>query len=143
MKLRTGFVSNSSSSSFIVAIPKRIKTSKDLQKLLFGDERFYPNPYAGNDAHSPWGWPIEEVVSVVYKDFIQAQILSEVDIMVMSDDIANPVGREKIRVMSFIRENPDCNFCLFRYSDEDGTFRSALEHGPLFSRVPHIAINNH
>ena len=35
MKIRNGFVSNSSSSSFIIAIPKRIKSKLDLQKYLF------------------------------------------------------------------------------------------------------------
>jgi hypothetical protein len=37
MKTRTGFVSNSSSSSFIVGFEKKPKTIRELQTLMFGD----------------------------------------------------------------------------------------------------------
>jgi len=39
MKIRSGFVSNSSSSSFIVTFDKEIKNEKELRELLFGDEK--------------------------------------------------------------------------------------------------------
>ena len=35
MKIRNGFVSNSSSSSFVVAFPKKPKTAKDVLKYMF------------------------------------------------------------------------------------------------------------
>jgi hypothetical protein len=37
MKTRTGFVSNSSSSSFVIGLQKTPKTAKELHDLLFGD----------------------------------------------------------------------------------------------------------
>lgn len=37
MKTRNGFISNSSSSSFIVAFPKKPKTVEETFKMLFGD----------------------------------------------------------------------------------------------------------
>ena len=37
MKIRQGFVSNSSSSSFIVFFPKKPKTAKEMKELLYGD----------------------------------------------------------------------------------------------------------
>jgi hypothetical protein len=37
MKMRTGFVSNSSSSSFIVAFPKRPTSVDEVEELLFGE----------------------------------------------------------------------------------------------------------
>lgn len=38
MKIRSGFVSNSSSSSFIVAFPREPKSARDVQRLMFGNE---------------------------------------------------------------------------------------------------------
>jgi len=38
MKIRNGFVSNSSSSSFIVVFPKKPKSVNEVKKYLFGDE---------------------------------------------------------------------------------------------------------
>jgi hypothetical protein len=38
MKIRTGFVSNSSSSSFIVAFAKVPESQEELQQMLFGDD---------------------------------------------------------------------------------------------------------
>jgi len=40
MKTRNGFVSNSSSSSFVVAFPKRPKTMEELARYMFGDKGF-------------------------------------------------------------------------------------------------------
>ena len=45
MKIRNGFVSNSSSSSFVVAFDKKPETVEELKKLLFGEEEVYGNPH--------------------------------------------------------------------------------------------------
>ncbi len=45
MKIRNGFVSNSSSSSFIVAFPRKPKNARDVQTILFGDVK---------EIHDPW-----------------------------------------------------------------------------------------
>lgn len=49
MKIRNGFVSNSSSSSFIVAFPKKPETENELKDILFGKgytiEEEYKNTY--------------------------------------------------------------------------------------------------
>jgi hypothetical protein len=42
MKIRIGFVSNSSSSSFIVAFRNKPKTVEEIKKLMFGDRRTFP-----------------------------------------------------------------------------------------------------
>jgi len=65
MKIRNGFVSNSSSSSFIVALPKRPKDAMELRKILFGEEEGYPNPYPFENC--PRSWDTEYVAEEVIK----------------------------------------------------------------------------
>ena len=48
MKIRNGFVSNSSSSSFIIALPKKPESVKELQKMFFEEDKFF-EPYWGSD----------------------------------------------------------------------------------------------
>jgi len=45
MKMRGGFVSNSSSSSFILFLEKKPATSEDMKLLLFGDKEYFYHPY--------------------------------------------------------------------------------------------------
>ena len=71
MKIRTGFVSNSSSSSFIVAVPKTISDVDDLQKYLIGEQIAYPNPYIWNK-ESIYAWPARLIASIVFEDMQNA-----------------------------------------------------------------------
>jgi len=60
MKKRNGFVSNSSSSSFILSLPKRPETKEELFNYMFfeGDVRY-------NDPYDDRSYPIEDAVSAV------------------------------------------------------------------------------
>jgi len=50
MKIRTGFVSNSSSSSFVVAFLHKPKSAKDLKEMMFGKQEWhYSNIYGDGD----------------------------------------------------------------------------------------------
>jgi len=45
MKTRCGFVSNSSSSSFILSLVKKPETVEEMKEILFGDDEYYYDPY--------------------------------------------------------------------------------------------------
>ena len=66
MKIRNGFVSNSSSSSFIVAFPHKPKNEEDLKQMMFGKNDFhYVEKYYTDDKSGEISvWPI---IRNVYK----------------------------------------------------------------------------
>lgn len=72
MKTRHGFVSNSSSSSFILSLDKKPETVEEMKQLLFGDAEFYDDPYY--DADSTYfsertaKYPALEVAKTVFDD---------------------------------------------------------------------------
>lgn len=188
MKTRIGFVSNSSSSSFIVCFPHKPADVVDMQRMLFGSETRYENPYQyGNE---PTSWAASEVAETVFRDVVDQKplTLSEIaaeldhhyDTNVTVDDTERPeypdypselwdmdlksrerhpaykeyVKKEKEyqkksriwaekMAASFIANARSGEFYKFSYSDNDGVFQSALEHGDLFKNLPHIRVSNH
>jgi len=63
MKTRNGFVSNSSSSSFVVAFPKRPKTLEEVKKFLFGDKNA-----EGEVEYYDSKIPVDQVAEQVLRD---------------------------------------------------------------------------
>jgi hypothetical protein len=63
MKIRNGFVSNSSSSSFVVVFPREPKSATDVKDILFKDEKYFYDPY-----DSSTKWTTEKVSEIVWKD---------------------------------------------------------------------------
>lgn len=63
MKIRNGFVSNSSSSSFLVAFSKKPKSLQELKLMIFGDKNKdgYVNMY-------DYVFPVDEIYGQVMKD---------------------------------------------------------------------------
>ena len=67
MKIRNGFVSNSSSSSFVVAFPKKPDSIEELQQMMFGKQQwhyvpFYDSEYIEKDPDAP----VSEIVPKVF-----------------------------------------------------------------------------
>jgi len=72
MKIRQGFVSNSSSSSFIVKFPRVPNSVDDVRELLFGDKTKYCSPYGDNM------WDVDKVSETVFND-IQEQEKNKIE----------------------------------------------------------------
>ena len=174
MKIRNGFVSNSSSSSFIVALPVMPQTEAELQEMLFGDEKFYPNPYIFGD-RDKYGWCAEEVTATVFADFQKPEAVINRDAAVevvengyldsadmpeypSYDTRLSPENRMKEFdryhealteanrkvVDEFLSKVPDGSVLVHvEYSDNDGQYFTALEHGPLFNKLQHLRVSHH
>ena len=65
MKIRTGFISNSSSSSFIVALPHKPKDAEDLKTMLFGKQEWHYTGYSYGDQDTDV--PTQEIAENVFK----------------------------------------------------------------------------
>jgi len=69
MKTRNGFVSNSSSSSFIVAFDKKPNTKRELAGMMDLPERF-KNPFYTEDYNPIPYWFSYQVVETVFHDLV-------------------------------------------------------------------------
>jgi hypothetical protein len=166
MKIRLGFVSNSSSSSFIVAFEKVPSTLEEMAEMLFGSD------YMLQRYHYPYDdkifWPCIDVAKIVWNDFNDQEAALEEEVLdaVCSgdfdgcpefnyhEDIPNEEKFEKFEIeietaakkflSKFTKKLPgDCNIYIFEYSDNSGSLYCAMEHGGLFDRIKHLRISKH
>ena len=166
MKVRYGFVSNSSSSSFVVAFEKIPQNKSELRDMLFLPEQqdmfgFYSDDFAVDDVlEVVWGDMQDGPLTTdqVYDEFNGGYLPDQPDVdwaawhktssveerNVIFDEFRN--RREKFgRALAdkFMADNEGKSFFRFCYSDNDGDFYSALEHGELFIHLPHFVISHH
>lgn len=153
MKTRQGFVSNSSSSSFVVAIPKDISLSetkiegvvpervkkrlvinmRSLRDVMFSPEETSVNPYDHMD-----GISVEQVVQRVIADMKEQTPNNREAIMSELDYELGESGAQE-----FIDQHKDKDIYVFEYADENGNFECTMEHGDIFKNLPHIRISHH
>jgi len=159
VKIRNGFVSNSSSSNFIVVFDKKPKSQDDLKKKLFPNQDVFPNPYP--EFQDPKSWPTAQVVATIWemikeqkpnnKEAILDAISQgyyegypEMDLLKQGDfdefEKAWKAGAEKLAKRFYL---PNKFVYVFSFSDNDGEYWSALEHGDTFENVKHIRISCH
>ncbi len=169
MKFRMGFVSNSSSSSFVAGFKTIPRSVEDIKKILFDPgQEYYYSPYGDGK------WSVDEVAATVFEDMKGKMPLSLEEFFKATDDMAdinydakkykkkekNINGDEymgtdwdlvwkdqkilsKEQAEKFLAKNDDYYYFEFSYADEDGDYGSALEHGDLFKNVPCISISHH
>ena len=90
MKIRNGFVSNSSSSSFIIGLKEIPKTPDDLKRILLGDKFDYPVIDGSYNC-----MPTDIVIDRIYKDIMyiinRNQYTSNIDDMSIFDDFKSEI----------------------------------------------------
>lgn len=165
MKIRNGFVSNSSSSSFIVAFDRYLESPEDIKELLFGSEERYKDPFHNDTWFSdrPDSYDAMEVSKILF-DLMKGleydtmcSELSNGDFENMPEFDFNEYRENKDYFLKynqelrrateevaneFVRKNFEKYWYLFEISD-DSEIGSAMEHGTLFDNVPHIRISKH
>jgi hypothetical protein len=171
MKVRSGFVSNSSSSSFILALPKHLKSVEDVKSVLF-PQKYYPDGivYAYYDTEQ---YSVDEVAQCIFntlsckdKDVIGEFVgipgsMYDVVSSMMGqspafDDINNAKAIDEyyekmqdvestlsnVMCDQFVKLHPNCYFYVGKFAD-DTNMQSTIEHGNIFDNVPHIKISHH
>lgn len=167
MKMRNGFVSNSSSSSFLVAFPYKPKSAEDVKEMVFQEEQYldYPYPDMCESYGAPERFTAEEVSEIIWND-IKKQIpnnknmmFSRISSVILDDEgyykkVEGSVYLEfdsdeyridnrKI-VQEFINAHASEYLYCMEYSDNGGGHIGvAMEHGALFEKLPHLISSNH
>lgn len=166
MKIRTGFVANSSSSSFILALPGEPKSAEELHIMLFPNgECQLEHPYEDGEWHDS-----TEVADTVWEDIqggpateeaFQAECRTGYREDDPKDEPWNDKDTPKQRRAKWDRDTERFNahrakwaeqlraqyagktLYIVEYSDNDGPFPCFMEHGDVFRFVPHTRISKH
>lgn len=171
MKRRHGFVSNSSSSSFIIALARKPETVEELHSWMF------PN---GPESIQPYDTAIssQQAAEAAFRDIVEATPMTSEERVknldygtVMAKDgwdhpefpkspefhrfktpetkrealkaynAAHKAAAKKV-ASSMEKENPDKLFFRLEYEDHD-PFNCVMEHGDVFRNLTHIRISLH
>ncbi len=166
MKIRKGFVSNSSSSSFVVAFPKGFDPSDTaVKELLFGDSQ--------RVCYYEYAVDADQAASIIASDMRgQAPNNNEAMIDALSGHLPGAPDYDDFRIrddskpewqwncdwesyekaLNVFREKMmenmkaefgDADIYCFEYSDNDGHIYCTLEHGDTFAAVPHLRVSKH
>lgn len=170
MKIRMGFVTNSSSSSFIVAFDKVPNNWEEVLEMLFGSDKETVEEYG-------LSMETKEVAQRVFDD-ISKQTPNNLKELKetfhgFDDGIekyknykklekqlwGSPTSEERhkiydelkvlldefeeIHFKKFLDKNKDKQLYSFSYSDNDGTQGTLMEHAGIFDNLPHVRISRH
>lgn len=167
MKIRNGFVSNSSSSSFVVAFKETPKNANELKTVLFGEREYFPDPTPVK--HNEFK-KTSYFAKIIFKDMKKGPApIEKIEETLSSGymfgcpeysnekyknkgiegdfnfDLYDQDCQKYAKEMAkeFLNKNKDSKIYVFEYSDNEGSDGSILEHCGTFEKLPHITISHH
>lgn len=168
MKERRGFVSNSSSSSFVVGFKSIPRSVEEVEKLLFPDGEAYDNRWSNTDFATTVFNELEGKMPMslneVAEEFASGWLIDmddwekahkdELDACQKKGGMSlfhkyfekhdkEKTRRAKALAKEWTKINKNLFFFCFEYGDEGGGYFSQMEHGGLFSNLPHKTISKH
>lgn len=137
MKIKQSFVTNSSSTSFMVAFKKELKEgdlsyiidtlkiSKDKAEIILRDSLH----------QTPLRIPINK--------FTEKRLYALIGMIAVNEDYEgyNDFSPEELR--EFIQKNKGSYIYRYEFSDNDAEIYSELEHDDTFTLLPHLECSKH
>jgi hypothetical protein len=147
MKIRNGFVSNSSSSSFIISLEENPSDHKEVQKLVFGDlEGVFPfDKYLKT----------EDISKIIYDEICKSSRATFGEIFdlyydnmffkskYLNSQIPEILDQTFKTVKEFYLKNINNFLYILEFSDGDGVLDTAIEHGGYLEKIGAVRFSHH